>query len=271
MEDVLLHTLNNRQQKIPLGEGAPLQVTLTTGDNEYTQEGFVQFIDANDSSVDVWSMASDGFAHQLATKTFPATAAAIYAASTAAGDTSLDFITHVIDATGKQREITFTTNASDGRTPVALGINGLDCNFVRLVGDDQAHTGNIFITQGNAFTAGVPDDLTTVLAHVKAGYGRSHQSHLTTQSEYNTRLRRIVITIARASGASGSIEVHLEIKRAGESWVVDREWHLVTGVFEKSLTGLLLPSGSRVRVRLEDVSDSDTNVTAEIVYELEAT
>lgn len=162
------------------------------------------------------------------------------------------------------------TDASDGRTPVSLGVSGLDCNRIELTGDGQANAGNIYVQQGNAFTIGVPDDLTIVLAFVRAGYGQTEQAIYTVPAGYEMRMKRLVLTLARSLGAAGSAIIQLMVKKTGQSWVVKREWNFQNGEFTKPLAGLVLPAGTQVKMRLVSTSDNGNNLTAEWHYDLAA-
>lgn len=234
---------------------------------EDTKFGGVALLDSADSVADIWDWASDDLSG-APTKTFPTSAAAMYIASDAAGDTSLTFTCDIILADGSLSQVEVTTDGADGTTPVALGVSGLDCNRIELTGADQAHAGNIYVQQGSGFTAGSPDDPSIVLAFVRAGYGQTQQTHFTVPAGKRMRVKRVNITVARASGAAGSAEIRLWVKNAGQSWVVKREWELQTGVFSKPVAGIVPDAGSQVRMDVEGVSDNDTNITGEIVYDL---
>lgn len=241
-----------------------------SGLEENTKFGMVLGIDAADNAVDIWDFASDALSTRTDTKTFPTSAATLYAASDSAADTSKQFTASVILSDGTRSDVTWTTDATDGRTAVSLGVSGLDVNTVTLSGSSQTHAGNIYVQQGSGFTAGVPNTPANVLAFVRAGYGRTQQATYTVPAGYQIRIKRVILTIARASGAAGSAQIEFRVKPAGKSWIVMREWHLPTGFVEKHVAGLVYDAGTQIVMRLEDVSDSDTNVTGEFHYELAA-
>lgn len=237
------------------------------GQAEDSKFGVVANLDAADATADVWDWASDDLSGSP-TKTFPTSAATLYIASDAAGDTSLEFTCDVILADGSLSQVTVTTDASDGTTPVSLGVSGLDCNRAELTGDGQSHSGNIYVQQGSAFTSGVPDTAGDVLAFIRATYGQTEQTHYTVPLGKTCRPKRASINVARSSGALGSAEMRFWVRKAGKSWVVKRNWFFATGEHEKVLTGIVLPARSQMRVDVESVSDTDTNISAEIDFDL---
>ena len=233
---------------------------------EDTKFGYVKGVDAADSAKDVWDWASDDLSG-ADTKVFPGSAATLYFASDDSADTNLEFTFDYIDAAGAVQSVVASTDASDGTTPVSLGVSGLDVNRVRLTGGDQAHVGNIYVQQGNGFTSGEPDVASAVLAFIRAGHGQTQQTQLTTPVGGLVRIKRIIVTVARSSGAAGRAEIQLKAKPLGGSWITKREWFLQTGTFVKDVAGLVFDGGVVLRMVLGDVSDTDTNVTAEYVYE----
>ncbi len=237
------------------------------GMSEDSKFGGVIGMDAADPTRDCWDWASDDLSGALV-KVFPSSAATLYIASDAAGDTSLDFMVDVILSDGSLSQVSVTTDASNGTTPVSLGVSGLDVNRCELVGDDQSHAGNIYVQQGTGFTSGVPNDATAVLAFIRAGYGQTQQTIYRVPLTKQCRPKRAEIGIARASGADGSAELRFWVKKAGQSWVVKRRWFAQTGEPPKPIVGIVLPAQSLFRVDIEEVSDLDTNITVEIIYDL---
>ena len=242
------------------------------GMTEDTKFGFVRDIDAADNSVTVWAFANDGLSTRSDRKPFPTSAATLYIVSDDAGDTDLDFDVEVINGSGVRSTVSVSTDASDGTTPVSFAASaGMDVNRAELVGDTQTHAGNIYITNANDFTAGVPNDPTNdVLAFIPAGYGQTQQVAYFVPSGFKCRIKRFVITVARASGASGSADLEFLVKKPSQSWVVKREYSIQTGQFEVNCAGLVFDALTRWEWVLEDASDTDTNVSIDTVFELVA-
>lgn len=234
---------------------------------EDTKHGYVEGIDAADNEVTIWQFGNDAASPRSDRKFFPTSAATLYACSSSSADTSKTFTATVILADGTKSNVEFTTHASDGQTPVSLGVSGLDVNRIRLTGEDQTHAGNIYIQQGNGFTTGAPDDPTVVLAYVEAGYGKTEQACGTVPVGKKWRIKEFIVSVSRGSGALGSANIELLTKNVGESWVVEREFQTQTGSFIKPVYGLVLDGGSRIEAVLADVSDTDTNVTFEFAYD----
>lgn len=234
---------------------------------EDTKFGYVKAIDAADDPADIWDWGSDDISGAK-TKTFPTSAATLYIASDAAGDTSKVFTVYYIDANGADASVEVTTNASDGTTPVSLGVTGLDVYRVVLTGDTQTHAGNIYVQQGSGFSSGVPTSAAAVLAFVRAGHGQTQQTQFTVPAGKILRMKRVIVTVARASGAAGSAEIQLLAKPSGGSWAIKREWFLQTGVLSKPVAGLVFSAGTQLTMRVDDVSDTDTNVTGEYAFDL---
>jgi hypothetical protein len=235
---------------------------------EDTKFGWTGFHDAADPSADVWPLSRDDYVNKLSQKTFPDSAAELFVATTAEADANLQFTAEVIDENGLFSEVTFTTHATDGRIGTSLGVSGLDVNRVELTGDDQNNTGDVFVTQGNDFAGtGIPNTLADTVAFIEANEGQTQQAMRRVPLDRRTRIKGIIITIARASGAAGSAIIKLRVKKPGGSWVTKRRWNLPTGEVIKRAAGLVFDGGTLIKGVVDSVSDQDTHVTFEFVYE----
>lgn len=235
-----------------------------SGFTEDAKFGLVTGIDAADSEVDIWAMANDTFANRLDQKTFPTSAATLYMASDDNADTA-EVTVEYLDSSGELQTVTADLN---GNTPVNLGVTGLDSNRAYLSGDNQTAAGNIYITNDSAFTSGVPDTLSSTLAFIPAGYGHTQQCLYQVPTGKICRVKKAIVTISRASGAAGSAEIHVIVKKSGGSWRVLREWNLSNGNFVKEVAGIVLNAGDLIRFTVPDVSDTGTNITGEFHYDL---
>lgn len=228
--------------------------------------GYVTGIDALDNAFDVWNFANDTLSIRSDTKTFQTSAGTIWAASDDTGDNDVTITAEYLNAAG-----TLTTEAVAlaGRTRVRVSDtgDGIDCNRIYESGSVQA-TGNVYITYGTDTGSGEPNDTSIVIAYMLAGQGQSEQATYTVPAGKQMRIKRIIITVARASGAAGSAIVSLRTRLSGGTWITKRYWNLANGNFIKEASGLIFAALTNVAMRVEDVSDTDTNVTAEWHYDL---
>jgi hypothetical protein len=278
-----------RQANAPLNQsiGADSDATITrtvssdldlafgqfTGMSEDTKYGFVKVIDAADNPVDVWAFATDTLSVRADTKTFPTSASTFYIASDAVADTSLAVTIDTIDSTGAAVTQVVTTDASSGRTPVALTGSLLDVNRAFLSGNNQTNTGNLYIITANNFAAGgTPNTPSQCVAFIPIGLGQTQQCSYTVPLGYRLRIKRVVVFMARLSGAAGSAEIQLLTRNAGGSWLTKREFFITVGTpVNELVSGLVFNAGAQIVFRLVDASDSDTNISAEFAFDLLAT
>lgn len=234
---------------------------ITALENDYLY-GRVLQVDPSDPERMVWSFADDNLSTRGDLKVFPTTTSNLYVASSNAADTNIVITCSCIDSNGERVFLTATTDATDGRTPVNFG-NAVDVNFVFMSGDDQVNLGELYFTNLNDFTNGVPNTTTSVLAHVPIGYGCSPQAILRVPEKKTVIIDTIILTLARANGSAGSAVVHLNVRRDGGSFVVSREWHLQSGTIVLPCTNLTFEGGSLIHFTMFDVSDSNTNIGIE--------
>lgn len=244
-----------------------------TGMSEDAKFGRVEGIDnTGDFPCDIWAMADDGFASRLAEKTFPSSAATLYMASDASGDTDIEVTVPYLNSSGVPLAVTSNLNSSDATTPVNLGVTALDCNRAFLSGDNETASGNIFISNNSSFTSGAPSTLSNTLAMIPAGYGQTQQAIDQTPAGYKYRIKRLIAYMARANGAAGSATIELQVKPSGGSWLVKREFFITTSQpVNKPVAGIVLDGLTQVRLKVTDVSDNDSNFFGEWHYDLVAT
>lgn len=230
--------------------------------------GYVEGLASGDSGSTVWPLGNiTGTGLGPAQKTFPTTASTIYAVADTGADTGVGITIPYLDATGAQQtgRVVLT-----GATPVRVSDtgDGLDCN--RLFEDSgKAATGNVYVMRGNSVSSdGVPSDLTQVLAVMPAGLGQSHQAIDTVPLGKKYRIKEVIVTIARASGAAGSARISLRTREPGKTWRTKRRWNLSNGDFIKPVAGLVLSPLTNIEMRATTVSDAGTNITGEWHYDL---
>lgn len=228
--------------------------------------GRVLDADAADLPRTAWSFADDDRVTRADTKTYPTVSDDFYMVSDNALDTAIEFTISSLDATGDLQTLVASTDATNGTTPVLIG-SGLDINFVFMSGADKENLGEVYFTHGSNFTAGVPNDVTKVLAHAPAGYGCSPQAAFTVPNNRKAIIHSFTLTISRQSGALGSAIIHCRAKRAGGSWLVVREWHTQVGHMVLPGVGMAFDPGTIVEMRLVDASDTNTSFGAEIHFD----
>lgn len=233
-----------------------------------TKFGRVRAQDAADNAVDIWSFADDTASPRSDTKTFPSAAATIYLASSSGSDTNVDIDVTYIDSTGALAEA-LAVNLN-GQTPVSIGATGLDVLRIKVsAGSPNAPVGIIYASITNDFTAGAPNDVTDILAVAPAGFGQSQLSHFTVPLGKTLVMKEVYILIARVSGAAGSAEVTLRITEFGGHQRVVRQFFPTTSVpISRGVKNFVVPARAQIVWRVDDVSDSDTDVSCTWGYEL---
>jgi len=254
--------------------GNPLHVTtgeidlalgLISGQTEGTKFGYVTGIDAADAGCDIFDYASDTITGTPVLP-FPTTAAAIYVASSSASDTNVDVTIEYISSTGAAATVSVNLN---GQTPVDTGVTGFGVNWAYESGATAA-LGHITVARTAAWTAGVPNDRATTLAFIELGLGQSHQAAFTVPLGYTIRIKTIKATISRLSGAAGGAQISFRARLFGKTWITYRYIHMTTSQVydEEGPAGLVFPERTDIVMRMEDVSDTDTNCTAKFSYDL---
>lgn len=225
--------------------------------------------DAGDAERTVWSFSDDNLTPiRLDRKVFPTSAANLYMSSSNAADTNIPVTMFTIDANGDEKFITQSTDATDGRTPVLIDF-GLDINFVFISGTDTLNVGQLYFTNDPNFTNGIPDNPSSVLAHVPIGYGCSPQALIRVPNKKTLIVQSIVPTLSRAGGNPGSAVFHINVRRPNGTFIVTREWHLQTGMPPVlPAHGMVFGPTSIVEVTVFDVSSADTNCGMEVNFTL---
>ncbi len=244
--------------------GIDLALGRLGGVQEDSKFGEVLALDAADAATDVWAFGSDTVSG-ADTKTFPTSAQSLYISSDSGSDTDVDVTVEYVDSTGAAATATPNLN---GQTAVDMGVTAFDVNRARVVGDTAA-VGNIYINTANAHTNGVPDSAATVLAYIAAGYGQTQLCMYTVPLNKQARLKHIVAGMSRASGGAGSAELHLRVREFGGTWIVKRIFHPTQAApVDQPLANLVLPARTSFALRAHDVSDTDTNITGDIFFDI---
>jgi hypothetical protein len=245
------------------------EIALGNVDNYTTSTKFggTEAIDAADPEITIWRLANDTLgANQVTRKKFQTSASTLYIASTSASDTSIDITVQYSDSSNLEQSTTVTLN---GQTPVSLGVSGLDCNRMFVSSADDTLAGNVYLTNANDFSSGVPNDDADILAYIIAGAQQTEQTTFRVPSDKTMIITRVYATISRANGSSGSANISLKIKPDGGSWLVKRKYYTTT---EKDINlndlSIVYQPGTFVEWTISNVSDNNTNVFVEYDYEL---
>lgn len=212
------------------------------------------------SWVDLWAYGG--------LRTSPTTTFTPYMASTSSADQGIDITWTYLDAAGDEQSVTVATDASDGRTPVSLGVTaqelyrGSNTDSTDLVGD-------VSVATTNAFTSGVPSNQDEVLAAMPANDGQTQVLARRIPAGKQAVINKININLAIASGAAGSASVVFQIRVTGGVWITRRSYEVTNSAPAKdSPNGMVLPALSDFRVRIRDVSDNNTTISGSVDFDL---
>jgi len=234
-----------------------------------TKFGSIRLIDAADAQpLTIWRLADDGRTPlRVERKTFATVASNAWVASNNALDAGKQITVELNNSNNNFVTHTLTLNAVDGRTPVDTGISALDCNVAYLSGDTQTLSGDVYVTNTNNFTNGVPNLGSQVLAFIPQADARTQQSVYRVPSGYTMIIRNVYSTIT-AGTSNGSVQVTLRIKPDGGSWYVVRPYAITTAIALDRQEVITLSENSLVEFTVSDIGGNDTNTLAFFNYEL---
>lgn len=270
-----------RQGNLPIGAGISADADATVvrsisadldlalgrvgGQREDRKFGEVEALDPADAPADIWQFATDTLTTRTALKNWPASAATLYMSSDSASDTDLDLTVTYIDSTGAAVDLDY--NYTAGTTGASLGVAGKDINRVVITGA-TLNVGNLYFAQTNTWTSGAPSTPGDVIAFVKAAYGQTLQAAYTVPAGKIVRVKRLNVYLARSSGAAGSAEVHFLVRKTGGAWIVKRSMHVTSSSqINRPEAGLVYGAGTQMRLYAADISDLDTNLTGEWIFD----
>jgi len=198
-------------------------------------------------------------------RTSPTTSFTPYMASDASGDTDIDIAWQYLDASGIEQTVTVATNASDGRTPVSLGVTATEVYRGYNV-DSTEIAGNVACVIENDFTNGVPDEQDEVLAYITANDQQSQVLAFRVPSDKKAILQDFAVTLARANGSAGAADIVLQARASGGVYRSIKPIQVTTGQTIVSMNGVVLEPSTDVRVQIRDVSDNTTAIAASLAY-----
>jgi len=271
--DLRTNTIPFRTSNIGAIVTTDFQVEVALGNipgySNGTKFGSIRLIDAADAQpLTIWRLADDGRTPlRVARKTFQTVASNAWVASNNALDAGKQITVELNDSNNNFVTHTLTLNGGDGRIPVSTGISALDCNVAFLSGDTQTLSGDVYVTNANNFTNGVPNLGSAVLAFISQADGRTQQSVYRVPSGYTMIIRNVYSTIT-AGTSNGSVQVTLRIKPDGGSWYVVRPYAITTAVALDREEIITLSENSLVEFTISSVGGNDTNTLAFFNYEL---
>lgn len=247
---------------------SPKILTSIDSTQENSKYGKVYLIDAADSAVTIWSFADDNLSVKGTTKTFPTSATTLYLCSSSTSDTSKTFEVEVINGSGVRSYVQVVSN---GQTSVAFATSaGMDVNGIKLIGDTQSNVGQIFVTNVDSFSSGVPTDVNSVLAHISVGYGISHACTYYVPSGYKIRIKKILLGFVSDPilNTTATGVVQLRVKEDGKSWLTVREYKIQNGFTAIEEHGLVFDTKTRIELRLADTNGSDVDTIGKFDFDL---
>ena len=146
--------------------------------------------------------------------------------------------------------------------------NGIDCNEAFISGDGQTLEGNVFIAHTDAYTTGVPDNISKTLAYIDSSYGRTQQACFRVPSDSKFVLKHIYGSITNSISGLVSSSVILRVKPEGGSWTTIRPYNMTT---EKTINldeDILFEPGSIIEVGIDSNSDTGSNINVFLKYTL---
>lgn len=203
--------------------------------------------------VDVWAYGGQ--------RTSPTTTFTPYMASTSAADTDIDITWTYIDSSGDEQTVTVATDATDGQTPVSLGVTAQEV-YRGIVDDATDIAGTVSCTTANNFTSGDPDNQGEVLAVIAPNDNQTQVLARRIPAGMVGIVRHLRVEVSRANGSAGSASISLDTRETGKVWRSRRVFAPTTSVpSDTEIKGLVLPALTDIRVRVRDVSDSGTTIT----------
>ncbi|MGI9492886.1 MAG: hypothetical protein ACR2QF_10860 [Geminicoccaceae bacterium] len=215
--------------------------------------------DSNPASwADLWAYGGQ--------RTSPSGSFTPFMASDDSADTSIDIEWTYQDAAGVEQIVMVATDASDGQTPVSLGVTATEVYRGKNSGSADL-AGGVSCTTANNFTAGVPDNQNEVLAHIPIGSGQTQVLAGRAPANKLYLLQSLALYMSRSSGAAGSGIVDFQIRKSGEVFVSKRHMSISTSYpIQEDLRALNLEAGDDYRTRIRDISDNSTTISGGLLF-----
>ena len=210
------------------------------------------------SHVDLWAYGGQ--------RTSPSGTFTPFMASDDAGDTGINIEWTYLDASGLEQSVTVTTDSSDGRTPVSLGVTATEVYRGENVGA-TALAGDIACTTVNNYTNGAPDDDTEVLAVIPALDGKTQVLAGRVPADEEFLLRDLNVYLSRNSGSAGNALLRFQTRKPGGIFVSQVPFSVSTAAAVlQDMSSIKLDPGTDYRVRIIDVSDNASTINGRLTF-----
>ncbi len=189
-----------------------------------------------------------------------------YMASDDAADTDIPITWTYLDSSGYEQTVTVNTNASDGRTPVSLGVTAQE---VYRGTTGSTLTGDVTVCTANNFSSGVPVSPTTqLLAKILARDGQTQICAGRVPVNKKRRIKSIFSACTLLSGGAGAVLAVFEVRPNGGAWQVKRPMMFTSySDYDRVIRGIVLEPLTDFRIRIRDVSDNNTYIEATIDFD----
>lgn len=207
--------------------------------------------------VDLWSYGGQ--------RTSPTGTFTPFMASDNSADTNIPVTWTYLDASGYEQTMTASTNAADGTIPVSLGVVGQE-SFRGFISGSTDIAGDITLTTANNFTAGVPNAQSEVLAHIPQYDNQTQLCARRIPIDKRVKVTKINITLSRINGSAGSAQAVFQTRAPGGTWLTKRRYQVSTTSAINKDANITLEPLSDFRVRIRDISDSNSYVSGDIIF-----
>lgn len=180
----------------------------TTGRFTVNKFGNAPDFDTGDGEVTIWDGAEDGTAWENMVYDYSATADIDSMSSSNVNDTSLNMEITGLDTNYDLVTQTIATDASDGRTRVALTTNLIRVFRVKNVSASNLQ-GHVVVYPNTALTSGVPSNKAFIRAVVDPNNNQTEMAIYTVPDGYTALLHRMY---ANTAGATRSAEYLIKLK-----------------------------------------------------------
>ena len=199
-------------------------------------------------------------------RTTPTSTFTPFMASTASADTDVPIEWVYQDTNGNQLTVTVNTNASNGTTPVSLGVTATE------VYDGHAHgniDGTVSVATANNFSSGTPASQAQKLASINPDDNEVQMAAGRVPLGYRRNVTHITMAMLRENGGTGSVIGVFQKRRPG-SYVWETERYLLatdSKNYDQAESGIVLEALTDYRIIVRDVSGTATYVRAIIYYQ----
>lgn len=197
-------------------------------------------------------------------RTSPTSTFTPYAASSSASDTSACSFEY-LDSNGDFQTVQVTLT---GQTPVSLGVTAQEL-FRGWNSGATDFVGQVTCATTNSFSSGVPDNQDEVLVAIPVNDNQSQVMAYRVPMGKVAVFETLTVNLTRSNGSAGSAICAFQTRVSGKVWRTKMPFEPSTGgQLQLSLEGETLAAGGDFRIRIRDVSDTNTSMTATLIFVL---